>query len=599
MNTEAMPMLGEALVQICACSREDVDAALEIARTTGQRIGHVLISQNKITRNDLLHALGIQRKKIRIEKLSDLPAYNVLLTAPGGELGIERPDKRYALLGEDEDGRKRFFMIVDETAPPQTLGQDAFLKATTAGWKPACRIMAPPDVLALLYEKTTARQSRIEAGEESDMHRLFTQIGFEAYRRGASDIHISVVDGVATIFFRVNGILDVYSNMTVERATALCAAAYNTMTEAGSVRTGFNARALQDAVIQIEYPSIGMVRFRYSCMPLSPDGFDVTLRVIPLGVQMKRKGFVELGYSADQAETLDRMFGNSSGLILFAGTTGSGKSTSMAHALMGLAEANPGKKIRTVEEPVEYRIPGAYQTPVVRIAGDNSDFTNVLRQVLRSDPDIIMVGEIRDTATAQVTLQAVRSGHLCVSTLHAEGAPVCYDRLSDLGVPRGEMASVGLVAGLVYQKLVPLLCPRCKVPAEDVVKSTQADPLLRGVISRVRSVNNGSLANIFFKSASGCEHCVRGYVGRTVAAEILRPTPGMLDAIASKDSNALWRMWRATISEGHPNIMTGRTAFEHAMHKMRQGIVSPASVESEFRYLDEQPWKGIERSTSA
>lgn len=590
--------IGEALVHIGACTREDVDAALAVSKSSGELLGTVLLRQGKVARNDLMHALGVQRRHMRASKLAELPDYTTLLTAPSGELGLDRADKRFALLGEDDDGRKRFFVVQSESEQSPTLGQEAFIKATQLGWRFACRITAPPDVLEVLYAKAAPRQSKIEEGEESGMHRLFHDIGADAYRRNASDIHITVLGEEGTIAYRINGELEVQSNLTRERATALCAAAYNTLTEGGSVKTGFNPRTLQDAVIQQNYAE-GMVRFRYSCMPLAPEGFDVTLRVIPIGVHMRRKSFTQLGYSPDQNETLERMFGTSSGLILFAGTTGSGKSTSLAHALMGVAEANPGKKIRTVEEPVEFRIPGAYQTPVVRMTGDNSDFTNVLRQILRSDPDVIMIGEIRDVATAEVTIQAVRSGHLCVSTLHADGAPICYDRLAGMGVPRNDLASVGLVAGLVYQRLVPVLCEHCKIPGDDLATSSLCDQRIRAVISRVQKVNNGNLKNIFFRNPMGCKHCVRGHTGRTVAAEILRPTPGMLDAIAAKDSNTLWRMWRSTISQGHPTIMTGRTAFEHAIYKMRQGIVSPTAVESEFRFLDEQPWQGIERGTTA
>jgi general secretion pathway protein E len=598
IQQSAAMKIGEALVQIGACARDDVDAALEIAQASGEPLGAVLMRQGKITRNDLLHGVGVQQRQIRANKLAELPEYTVLLTALGGELGIERLDKRYALLGEESGGRKRFFVIQADNEPSPTLGQDSFVRASQLGWRFACRILAPSDVLEVLYAKAAPKQSKIEVGEESGMHRLFHDICRDAFLRNASDIHIVVTGDDATIAYRVHGEVEVQQNLTRERATALCAAAYNTLTEGSSVKSGFNPRALQDAVIQQNYPE-GIVRFRYAHRPHAPDGFKVVLRVIPIGVRMHRKSFPDLGYSQDQNELLERMFGTSSGLILFAGTTGSGKSTSLAHALMGMAEENPHKIICTVEEPVEFSIPGAEQTPVVRINDDHTDFINVLRQILRMDPDVIMIGEIRDLATADVTIQAVRSGHLCVSTLHADGAPICYDRLAGMGVPRTDLASVGVVAGLVYQRLVPVLCAHCKIPGDELSRSASCDPRLRAVISRVHKVNNGDLRNIFFRNIKGCKHCVRGHTGRTVAAEILRPTPTMLEAIASKDSNALWRIWRSTISEGHPTIMTGRTAFEHAIYKMRQGIVSPTAVESEFRFLDEQPWKGIERATVA
>lgn len=590
--------IGEALVHIGACTREDVDAALAVSKSSGELLGTVLLREGKVARNDLMHGLGVQRRHMRASKLAELPDYTTLLTAPNGELGLDRLDRRFALLGEERDGRKRFFVVQAESEQSPTLGQEAFIKATQLGWRFACRILAPSDVLEVLYAKAAPKQSRVESGEESDMHRLFHDICRDAFQRNASDIHIVVSGDDATVAYRIHGEVEVQKNLTRERAMALCAAAYNTLTEGSSVKAGFNPRALQDAVIQQNYPE-GLVRFRYAHRPHAPDGLKVVLRVIPIGVRMNRKSFLELGYSPDQNELLERMFGTSSGLILFAGTTGSGKSTSLAHALMGMAEENPHKIICTVEEPVEFSIPGAEQTPVVRINDDHTDFTNVLRQILRMDPDVIMIGEIRDLATADVTIQAVCSGHLCVSTLHADGAPICYDRLAGMGVPRTDLASVGLVAGLVYQRLIPVLCNNCKIPGGQLSSSLNCDPRMRAVLSRVHKVNNGDLRNIYFRNSEGCKHCIRGHTGRTVAAEILRPTPAMLDAIASKDSNALWRMWRSTITQAHPAIMTGRTAFEHAIYKMRQGIVSPTAVESEFRFLDEQPWQGIERGAAA
>lgn len=584
---------GEALVSIGACTGEQVERALEEARRTGQRIGEVLLAMGAARRNDIFHARHLQGEQIAVKRMADLPDYDAVLSDPSGGIGAVRRDARFALLGASHD-RRCFLLLPEDRADLKAAAMGLVQLAVERGYRLAGRLIGTPEMVEIVYRSVDERTSERSAqgGEDaSDLHREFDRIAYHAFRAGASDIHITVRGSAASIALRLHGDLELYQDTTVERATALCRSVYNTLCERGSTKDSFNPGALQDGVIERTYQE-GMVRFRYSGLPIAPEGFDVTLRVIPIGVATRRKTFAELGYSPDQCATLERMFAHSSGMILFAGTTGSGKSTSLANALMKVAAERPGKKIRTVEEPVEYRIEGAYQTPVARVHGDSRDFLSVLRQLMRADPDILMVGEIRDADTAQLAIQAVRSGHLCVSTLHADGAPICYDRLVGMGVARSDLASVGLIVGLVYQRLVQVLCPTCKVPASDM--EGVPDPVVAASLRRVRHVNGGALEGIYYRREGGCDQCGRrGVVGRTVCAEILRPTPDMLAAVKEGSSTQLWKLWRQTIRHDEDGNMTGRTAFEHAIWKMRQGIVSPLSVEAEFRYLDEKPWEGI------
>lgn len=587
-------LFGEALVAVGACTAEQVEQALREAQRSGRRIGEVLQAAGAATRNDVFHARHLQGEQVLVKRLTDLPDYDTVLSDPSGRIGATRRDARFALLGATHDRIKRCFLLLPEDrAELKAAAMGLVQLAADKGYRLAGRLIGTPELVELVYKTLDDNAALVvEAGEDaSELHREFDRIAHDAFRMGASDIHISVRRASAYVALRLHGDLEQYQDMTEERATALCRSVYNTLCERGSTKDSFNPAALQDGVIERMYPE-GMVRFRYSGLPIAPDGFDVTLRIIPIGVATRRKSFAELGYSPDQCAALERMFAHSSGLILFAGTTGSGKSTSLAHALMKVAAERPGKKIRSVEEPVEYRIEGAYQTPVVRVHGDSRDFLNVLRQIMRADPDILMVGEIRDADTAQLAIQAVRSGHLCVSTIHADGAPICYDRLVGMGVSRSDLSSVGLVIGLVYQRLVQVLCPACKVPATELERSS--DPTVAASLRRVLHVNNGTLEGIHYKRHGGCEACGRrGVVGRTVCAEILRPTADMLTAIREGASTQLWKLWRQTIQHGQDGNMTGRTAFEHALWKMRQGIVSPLSVEAEFCYLDETPWEGI------
>lgn len=556
------------------------------------------VLKGKVSWADLHEAAILDGAPLPVVRLVELPEWTTILNDEGGPLGCSMRAQRVAVIANDKEptanGVLRCFVVHAHDAPQHEVAA-AVVLVLAAGHHHAGTISVEREIVANAYGEWDGRGKKSAnraGGDTADLHAEFDEICERAIDLKASDIHIASTGNTADIRVRVDGELEHFRELTAKHALELCASIYNTLTESSSVKDGFNHNKPLDASIERSLRQ-GLYRFRFSNMPKAPSGFSVTLRIIPIGVTTRRQSPEQLGYSADQAHALERMFAKTAGLILFAGTTGSGKSTSMANLLRKVAEDRPGKKIRSVEEPVEFVIPGVDQHPVTRISGDRSDFLIMLRQLMRADPDIIMVGEIRDGDTAELAIQAVRSGHLCVSTIHADGAPICYDRLVGMGINRLDLASVNLIAGLVYQKLVPLLCQECRVPFANVHNSRArvGDDL----IDRVRRVTRGNLDSIYFRAEGGCDACrQRGAVGRTVCAEILRPTPDMLNAVATGDSRALWKLWRKTIRQDDPQLMVGRTAFEHALAKMSQGLVSPEDVESEFHYLDEALYEGLE-----
>lgn len=592
--------LGDVLVESGLFAQEAIDRLALDAKHADVRLGEYLVSKHLITLTQLYDALGKMLNQIPIRSVAELPAWDVLLNDVGQVMASgDRPSTVLALgVGADlTRGERRCFVLTTAAGRNMVSFASVFTRAAREGFTVRAVLVAKDQsVLDVVLSEWRARRGSNDdaAGAASmadkEIHIQWDRIIYEAYRRGASDVHLKIARGRGEIKFRINGSLRPHPlALTTENALLLASSMYNTMVDEGSTGDGFNRRISQSAVVTRQY-SEGALRLRYEGLPIEPDGVYVTLRLIPIGVEIKPKSFTELGYSDDQAELLERIFARSSGLILFVGTTGSGKSTSMAHALMEVVRSRPDKLLRTVEEPVEIIIPGASQTSIVRrkqLAGEpkTNEFVEVMRSLMRSDPDYLMVGEIRDPDTASLAIQEVRSGHLCVSTLHADGAPIVYDRLSGLGIPRAELASVNLVAGLIYQRLVPVLCPHCKLTAAQVGEMTKTHDRL---FTRLRRrLNHGNFEGIYFANPAGCTRCDRtGIAGRTVCAEILVPRPSMMKAIASGDSHGLWSAWRSEIDEARPDVMQGRTAFEHALLKMRQGIVSPADVEREFFFLD-------------
>lgn len=594
--------LGDALVEAGHFTRDAIDTLAAEATQAGLRLGEYLVSKKLIDLPDIYDALGSLLPRIPVRSVAELPPWDLLLNDVGQPLSSgERPGAVLALaVGADlTRGQHRCFVLTTEAGRDSMTFASVYSKAAHKNFKVRAVLVAKDQ--SLLDVVLSEWRARRGPGEEAlgpsnpadkEIHIEWDRIIYEAYKRGASDVHLKIARGRGEVRFRINGSLRVHPlALTTEKAMLLASSMYNTMVDEGSTGDGFNPRICQSAVVTRQYPE-GALRLRYEGLPIEPAGLYVTLRLIPIGVSVKPKSFLDLGYSEDQAEMLERIFGRSSGLILFVGTTGSGKSTSLAHALMDVVRSRPDKRLHTVEEPVEIIIPGASQTSVVRrkhIAGEpkTNEFLEVMRSLMRADPDYLMVGEIRDPDTASLAIQEVRSGHLCASTLHADGAPIVYDRLSGLGVPRAELASVNLVAGLIYQRLVPVLCTHCRIPAATIRSTTHHHDRL---LSRLcRRLGHDDFEGIFFANPAGCARCdFTGITGRTVCAEILVPRKEMMRSIASGDSLGLWEAWRNEIDESNPDSMRGRTAFEHALLKMKRGIVSPVDVEREFCFLDEE-----------
>lgn len=573
----------KVLLAACGFDLDESEAQIALARSHGTSVLSQLVAASKISMFEYALLCCQEHGLIELEPGDSVPEFDLMIEMESGggktifAIGSRSdPARRVAIMGPSamygsatHESFVSYLFSKEYRVAGFIVDNDKRLGQTLTGYRSRNSV------------STSANSTHVE------LHDLFDRIAMEAIGVDASDIHVTMASGKTSIVFRVNGDL-IQQNawaMTQSEGLALVRSMYNMVAE--GTRSEYLPNKMKDGVIERMYDR-GRVRFRFSSLPVEPgaESSDVTLRIIHVGASAKIRTARQLGYSAQHEEQLSRMFARASGLIVFNGTTGSGKSTSMANYLMMYCKTRPGKKVRTVEDPVEYIIPGAFQTNA------QEGLNMVLKQIMRSDPDVIMVGEVRDHETADLCLHATRSGHLTISTLHANGCLIAYDRLAGMGVARMDLASVGLVAGMVYQKLVKVVCPRCRIPARDIVMnpSPTDKPLAERVLKYLDETdgNNAALDGMFWQSSTGCEHCrFTGYSSRTICAEIFMPKPIMSPIIASGDSLALTRAWRATVDKSDPRSTDGRYAFEHALFKMRDGICSPAAVESEFENLTE------------
>lgn len=448
--------------------------------------------------------------------------------------------------------------------------------------------VVPPGLLDLLRKK---HDGESRDGIESTINPLiedFDSMALAVYKNDGSDIHIESRSEFAEIRFRQHGFLRKLKDVSVNYAESLARVIYNSLYEPGSrPAENFDPSSRQNCVVMREYPNIGRIRFRFASMPIAPSGFDVVLRLLPIGIsEAKTKTMTDLGYTKSQERIVHRMTGRASGLTIIAGTTGSGKSTTLKNLLETIAEEKKGIKVRTVEDPVEYRIRGTHQTPVVGKEGDGTAFMATLRAILRMDPDVIMVGEVRDLETATLVIQAVQTGHQVLTTNHASSALGVLNRLATMGVDRRVLAQTDLISGMIYQKLVPVVCPECRIHSNEAFK--QGLHVSSGIYERMSSIGIDASSEVYFHNSKGCPVCKgTGYIGRKVCAEIVSPTARMLKAFAEYDNPLLWRMWRDRRGSDIETSSDGYTAFELGIHRMKRGLHDPSDIESLFKELDE------------
>ena len=380
--------------------------------------------------------------------------------------------------------------------------------------------------------------------------KIVNLIFVEALRRRASDIHLEPLEKKFRVRFRIDGVLYeiVSPPKRIEKAVIARIKLMAKMDLA-------EKRLPQDGRIMLD---IGgrPIDFRVSTLP-GIYGESVVLRILDktrMLISLEQLGFLE-----DDLQKWNTLLKYSGGLVLVTGPTGSGKTTTLYASLQKLN--TPDRKLMTVEEPVEYQIPGINQTPVNPDIG--LTFANVLRAFLRQSPDVILVGEIRDRETADIALRAALTGHLVFSTLHTNDAPSAITRLIDLGMPPFLVASS--VQGVMAQRLVRVLCPYCKEKIEPDEE-----------MKRILKIKDGEEVNIC--RPKGCNECnFTGYHGRIGIFEIFIMNDELRELTLKRVSAAELREaakragMRLMIEDGFEKVKRGITTLDEVYAVVGEG----------------------------
>ena len=545
--------LGELLMEAQKITQDQLDQALAAQKRSGDRLGRVLIKQGAITEPVLLEVL-VQNLGIPLVDLSATPPDKeaarlipMSLAERHGVIPIRKKGNRLTVAMTDPTN---FFAIDDlrmvtqcEIEPVMTMEADIL------------RAIQQTYTVTDLVEKSVSQlqkdeplfASEIETSEDAPVINIVNSLISQAVKNGASDIHLEPMENGLRVRFRIDGVL--------REATSFPKNIQGSIVSRVKIISNMDIaekRVPQDGRLQVQEED-RPIDIRASSLP-TIYGEKIVLRLLD-----QKSAILDvdaLGFSPDNLEKYKAMYRHSFGMILITGPTGSGKTTTLHSTLNELNTV--AKNIITIEDPVEYRLAGINQVQVNNKAG--MTFANGLRSILRQDPNIIMVGEIRDKETAEIAIRAALTGHLVLSTMHTNDAAGAVTRLIDMGIEPFLVASS--VLGCVAQRLVRRVCPECRTSYTPDVTSPEC-VLMEGV-------DSNAVCSMLYKG-TGCIHCGNtGFRGRVAIHEVMPMTSKLRDLTIHSYSAA--EIERAAVDEGM------RTMQQDGIDKALKGFTTISEV---------------------
>lgn len=522
--------------------------------------------------------LGKMRRLGRVSRKQELSAWRSVITR---NFGIQGND--LSAIAVLDIGDRELIILVSESSACKALHLSVRDKVIASGFKIKEDKLAETALIAEINEAITSNISL--KSESSDVRPIIEELINISITKKTSDLHLCCRESSAMSLQRIHSRLYQHRSFNVETATQLATYMFTHMADSRSRSTSnFSLQKKSMSCMVPHNYSGNQYRLRYKFLRVA-DGWDVIVRILPMDQGDKTKTFIELGYEPSQVELLEMSVTRSIGLIIITGPTGSGKSTT----LKTMMEFDPKRKFKkrySVEDPVEYKIYGVSQVSVQREEhadgsdDESKDFQGTLLDILRSDPDDVMVGETRDKSVADIVADFVLTGHKIYTTTHTASSMTTPKRLQRLGIDRDIQGDRQFYSALIFQRLLPVLCPECKVPAESVLSDKN-----KSLLQNKFGLN---LNNIYCCSTEGCEHCNNlGIVDSTVVAEVIVPDSVIRKHIAAGEDDLAelyWRQGRKTPFDD-PD-MRGKTAFEHGLYKVSQGIIDPLDLELEFEPLE-------------
>lgn len=501
-----------------------------------------------------------------------------VLTAAGGAVELTHSQTQYVALLADGEGRNVLVVSKDYALHHETSSARSTLRRKGISWN--AEFQVDLDVIRRIYEKVQPAGAvpRGGPGDTAQMQREFLSLLQKAAAVGSSDIHIVVHRYEATVKIRADGVMMKLQDLTAGAALELCQAAFAMADASDPTYMPMEyqgARVTESSLKGLRFPE-GVQSVRLQFNPLPAGGRYMVARLLYAQKVGSKADVDELGYAPNQIRQIREMRRRPYGINIISGPTGSGKSTTLQRGLSALMREKAGINVITIEDPPEYVIEGAAQLPVTnaKTAEERSEkFRQAITASLRSDPDVIMIGEIRDSSSAHLAFEAAMTGHGVWASLHANDAISIPDRLRDMGVEGYKLGDPTLVTGLIGQRLVRKTNAKTAVSFDEGVSLGFIDGESAECIRRLAGKR---LASIKFAGTHHFDEHRKGdaYTGRSVVAEVILPDQKFLDLIKAERKPEAVAHWLENLD--------GITMLEHGFSLMCKGVLDPREMEDKI-----------------
>lgn len=525
----------------------------------------------------------------RIGSAADIEPIRSIFTGTGGQYELQDAIRKHLIAVVHESGHASVLVDSESYYEIEAHLDSVRARLRTANIRVQRTGFATPSLIAALYQSERGRASNSDDTASYDEAKLFDEFIRYGESIGASDLHAVVQGQTGKIRYRVNGVMEMMRGPTngvftaVQVSGALGYGYNKLMGDRTNSHSSFNVDEMQSVMIPCTIDD-AQLNLRWQSAR-GYDGFTVYIRYLRENQNFPADKFEDFGYSEDQAGVFAQVGNTRKGMILICGETNSGKSTTTEHFIKTLPNRDK-LNIILVEDPTEKRIEGSsLQISLQRKMNDATQkikYDQVKAVLVRSDPDLVGVGEIRDVESGACARAVMESGHQVIATSHLPGIMDAFIRLAspEIGFPMDTLTRKRFWSLLVVQSLVPTLC--------DCSEHEIADVTIPEITNYIRERFRIDTSKMRTLKEGGCPRCGhRGTKGQTLVAEVYQPSRKFLEAMRKGDDYGAEAEWRSN-SDGLFDTprMAGKTLFEHALYKAFMGLIDPREVER-FELLDQ------------
>ena len=514
------------------------------------------------------------------KELADIKSVEYqILTSPDGTIPITYAQSKLIALISNTKG------LILLVAKSKVMHHDvssvkSLLRRKNISWQK--EYLVELNIIRSIYTNSglSVSEISIEPNKTVAMERVFIELLTEAVKQHASDIHVYVQKYETKIAFRVDGSVRTDREISAVEGTELCQAAFamaDTSDPTYIPNEQQSARVNGQTLKSMQFKgAVESLRLQFN--PLAGGGRQMVVRILYDQKLNSYEDIDALGYAKSQIEQIKRMRQRTSGINIISGPTGSGKSTTLQRGITALMRERPGLSTITIEDPPEYVIEGAAQIPVTNAKSNDErteKFNSAIAGALRSDPNTIMIGEIRDSSSAKLAFEAAMTGHSVWTTLHANSAISIIDRLLDLEVEPYKLSDIANISGLISQRLLKSVDPANFVSFEQAIKLKLIDEYFE---CQICEFGDQFFENLRFTYKSDVSPSpTDNSSGRTVIAETIVPDQEFLNYLQQGDKVSATNYWIENLN--------GMTMLEHGTIRMFCGEIDPREIEQHLGSL--------------